>query len=65
MAYISCKIGWQKDSKEVTGGKAGGGSKKERPSLKWIDDVKLDLRNGLMGVKKRRTRALDRAEWVS
>jgi len=29
-----------------------------------VDDVKLDLRNGLMGVERWRTRGLDRAEWV-
>jgi hypothetical protein len=49
----------------VTRGKSVGGRKQGRPRLKWIDNVKLDLRNGLMGVKRWRTRTLDRAEWVS
>ena len=65
MGYVRCKIGWQKYIKDVTEGKAGGGRKKGRPRLKRIDDVKLDLRNGLLGMKRWRTRALDRAEWAS
>jgi hypothetical protein len=40
-----------------------GGRKNERkPGLRWIDVVEKDLNN--MGVKRWRTRALDRTEWV-
>jgi hypothetical protein len=38
-------------------GKPGGGRRKRRPRLGWIDDVQSDLRN--MGVKRWRSRALD------
>jgi hypothetical protein len=43
-------------------GKPGGGRKKVSPTLRWLDDDELDLRN--MGVK-RRTTAFDRTEWPS
>jgi hypothetical protein len=34
-----------------------------RPRLRWIKDVEDDLRK--LGVKRWRTKALDRVEWVS
>jgi hypothetical protein len=36
---------------------------KGRPRLRWINDVEDDLRK--LGVKRRRTKALDREEWAS
>jgi len=41
--------------------KPGGGTKAWKPRLRWMDDVELDLMT--MGVKRKRTRALDRVEW--
>jgi hypothetical protein len=49
--------------KKLLEGKPGGGRKKGRPKLRWIGDVESDLRN--MGVKRWRSRALDRTEWTS
>jgi hypothetical protein len=34
-----------------------------RPRLRWINDVEDDLRK--LGVKRRRTKALNREEWAS
>jgi len=34
-----------------------------RPRLRWINDVKDDLRK--LGVKRWRTKSLDREEWAS
>jgi hypothetical protein len=34
-----------------------------RPRLRWINDVEDDLRK--LGVKRWRTKALDRVEWLS
>ena len=48
--------------KKVLKGKPGGGRKKGRIRLRWLDDIESDLRN--MGVK-RRTRALERTAWPS
>lgn len=39
-------------------GKPGGGRKKGRPRLRWMDDFESDLRN--LGVKIWRTEALER-----
>jgi hypothetical protein len=44
-------------------GKPGAGTRKGRPKLKWVDDVKLDLRN--IGVKRWRTRTLGITEWAT
>jgi hypothetical protein len=49
--------------KKLLEGKPGGERKKGRPRLRWIDYVESDLRN--MGVKRWRSRALDRTEWAS
>jgi hypothetical protein len=47
--------------KKLLEGKPGG-RKKGRPRLRWID-VESDLMN--MGVKRCRSRSLDRTEWAS
>jgi hypothetical protein len=44
MAWAYCKNGWQKDSKEVTGRKIRRREKKGGPRLRWMADVKMDLR---------------------
>jgi len=49
--------------KKLQEGQSGGGGKKGRTSLRWMDDVKLDLRN--TGVKRWRTRAVGRIKWAS
>jgi hypothetical protein len=49
--------------KKLLDGKPGGGRKKGRPRLRWIDDVEMDLSN--MCVKTWKSRALDRIEWAS
>jgi hypothetical protein len=36
---------------------------KRKPRLRWIDDMEEDLRN--TGIKRRRIKALARAEWAS
>jgi len=58
LAY--CNNGWWKDSKEVTGKQTR--RKKGMPRIRWMDDVKLDLRS--MVVKRWRTRTLGRTEWA-
>lgn len=45
MTWVCCKNGWRKDSKEVTQRETRKTEKKERPKLRQMDDVKLDLRN--------------------
>jgi hypothetical protein len=45
MAWASCKNVWYNGSKEVTGSKSRARRKKGRPSLKWTNDVGLNLRN--------------------
>jgi hypothetical protein len=49
--------------KKLLEGEPGGGRKERRPRLRWIDGVESDLRN--VGVKRWRSRALDRTEWAS
>jgi hypothetical protein len=49
--------------KKLLEGKPGGERKKGRPRLRWINDVESDVRN--MGIKRWRSRALDRIEWAS
>jgi len=46
--------------KKFLEGKQGGGRKKVRSTLRWMDDVELNLRN--VGVKLARTSVLDRME---
>ena len=49
----------QKTFEEKLEGRRGKG----RPRLRWINDVEDDLRK--LGVKRWRTKALDRQEWAS
>jgi hypothetical protein len=49
--------------KNLLEGKPGGGRKKGRPALRWVGVDESDLRN--VGVKRWRSRALDRTEWAS
>jgi hypothetical protein len=44
-------------------GKLEGRRDRGQPKLRWINDVKDDLRK--LGVKRWRTKALDRTEWAS
>jgi hypothetical protein len=59
-------MGGERAAKELpeckpAGGEGGG--RKGRPRLRWMDGVELDWR--YMGVKRWRTRVLDRIEWAS
>ena len=49
--------------KKVFEGKLEGRRGRGRPRIRWINDVEDDLRK--LGVKRRRTKALDREEWAS
>jgi hypothetical protein len=49
--------------KRIFEGKLEGRRGKGRPRRRWINDVEGDLRK--LGVKRWRTKALDRAEWAS
>jgi len=49
--------------KKIFEGKLEGRRGKRRPGLRWINDVEDDLRK--LGVKRWRTKTLDREEWAS
>jgi hypothetical protein len=49
--------------KKIFDGKLEGRRGKGRPRLRWINDVEDELRK--LGVKRWRTKALDREEWAS
>ena len=50
-------------SVKIFEGKLEGRRGRGRPKLRWINDVKDDLRK--LGVKRWRTKALDREEWAA
>jgi hypothetical protein len=49
--------------KKIMEGKLEGRRGRARPRLRWINDVEDDLRK--LGVKRWRTKALNREEWAS
>jgi hypothetical protein len=50
-------------ARKILDDKPGGRSRRGRPRLRWLDDLEADLRS--MGVKRWRTKVLNREEWVS
>jgi hypothetical protein len=48
---------------KIVEGKLEGRKGRGRPRLRWRDDVEDDMRK--LGVKRWRTKALDRQEWAS
>jgi hypothetical protein len=49
--------------KKIFEGKLEGRRDRGRPRLRWINDVEDDLRK--LGVKRWRTKVMDRVEWAS
>jgi len=49
--------------KKIFEGKLEGRRRRGRPRLRWINDVEDDLRK--LGVKRWRTKVLNREEWTS
>jgi hypothetical protein len=50
-------------ARKILDDKPGGKRRRGRPRLRWLDDVKADLRS--MGVKRWRMKVLNRKEWAS
>ena len=49
--------------KKISEGKLVGRRRRGQPRLRWINDVEDDLKK--LGVKRWRTKALNRKEWAS
>jgi hypothetical protein len=54
---------WTRTVKKIFERKLEGRRSRGRPRLRWINDVEDDLRE--FGVKRWRTKALEREEWAS
>jgi hypothetical protein len=50
-------------ARKILDDKPGGKRRRGRPRIRWLDDVEVDLR--IMGVKRWRTKVLNREEWAS
>jgi hypothetical protein len=50
-------------AQKILDDKPGGKRRRGRPRLRWLDDVEEDLRS--MGVKRWKTKVLNREEWAS
>jgi hypothetical protein len=50
-------------ARKILDDKPGGKRRRGRPRRRWLDDVEVDLRS--MGIKRRRTKVLNREEWAS
>ena len=57
------RINETRSVKKIFEGKLEGQRGRSRPRLRWINDVEDDLRK--LGVKRWRTKALEREEWTS
>jgi hypothetical protein len=51
-------------ARKILDDKPGGKRRRGRPRLRWTDDVEADLRS-TGGVKRWRTKVLNREEWAS
>jgi hypothetical protein len=49
-------------ARKILDDKPGGKRRRGRPKLRWLDDVEANLRS--MGVKRWRTKVLNREEWA-
>ena len=62
LGHVS-KTNETRSAKKIFEGKLEGGRGRGRRRLRWINDVEDDLRK--LGVKRWRTKALNREEWAS
>jgi hypothetical protein len=61
MAWSYRKNARHRNSKKKMYGKLYATRRRERPKMRWLDDVSTDLRK--MGINERRDRARDREAW--